>query len=130
MQVLITLRVLGFGFISPSNQRYITWIQQINCYLSRTLCHTMTAAKLGDFITSPSTRAGKEEIKQGLFRVGGFPCAIGSTDGTHLKGLCREICHAGKNVGPTSNKFTLSPWNRAKSFNSALLCTQFIRTYK
>ena len=42
-------------------------------------------AKLGDFITFPSTRAERDEIKQGLFRVCGFPCAIRWIDGTHLR---------------------------------------------
>ena len=42
-------------------------------------------AKLGDFITFQSTRDERDEIKQGLFRVRGFPCAIGCTDGTHIR---------------------------------------------
>ena len=42
-------------------------------------------AKLGDFITFPSTRVERDEIKQGLFRVGGFPCATRCIDGTHIK---------------------------------------------
>jgi len=47
-------------------------------------------AKLGDFITFPSTRAEREEIKQGLFQVCGFPCAIGCTDGTHIRITARH----------------------------------------
>ena len=43
------------------------------------------SAKVGNFVKFPSTRAERDEIKQGLFRVGGFPCAIGSIDGTHVR---------------------------------------------
>lgn len=39
---------------------------------------------LGDFITFSSTRTERDEIKQGLSRVGGFPCAIGCIGGTHI----------------------------------------------
>lgn len=41
--------------------------------------------KLGDFITFPSTKAERDEIKPDLFRVGGFPCAIVCFDGTHIR---------------------------------------------
>lgn len=27
----------------------------------------------------------RDEIKQGLFKIGGFPCAIGCVDGTHVR---------------------------------------------
>ena len=47
----------------------------------------------------------------------------------HLKGLCRGIRHASKQVGPTSNKFMLSPWNRAKSFNAALCTPEGLRLF-
>ena len=40
---------------------------------------------LGDFITFPSTRAERDEIKQGFFQFRGFPCAIGCTDGSHIR---------------------------------------------
>ena len=42
-------------------------------------------AKLGDFVSFPFTRAERNKIKQGLFRVGGLPCATGCIDGTHVR---------------------------------------------
>ena len=39
--------------------------------------------KLGDFERFPSTRAERDDIN--LFRFGGFPCAIGFIDGTHVR---------------------------------------------
>ena len=33
----------------------------------------------------PSTYAEQKEITQSFFQVGGFPCAIGGIDGTHVR---------------------------------------------
>ena len=41
--------------------------------------------KLGDFERFPFTRAERGDIKEGLFRFGGFPYAIGLIDGTHVR---------------------------------------------
>ena len=41
--------------------------------------------KLGDFERFPFTRAERGDIKEGLFRFGGFPYAIGFIDGTHVR---------------------------------------------
>ena len=41
--------------------------------------------KVDDFVKFPTTRAEQNEVKQGLYRVGVFPCAIGCVDGTHVK---------------------------------------------
>ena len=41
--------------------------------------------KLGDFETFPSTRAERDDIKEGLFRFGGFPYAIGFIDVIHVR---------------------------------------------
>ena len=38
-----------------------------------------------DFVRFPSIRAERDDIKESMFRVGGFPCAIGFIDGTHLR---------------------------------------------
>ena len=42
-------------------------------------------AKLGDFIRFLSTHAEQEEIKQGLFQVGGSPSAIGCINDAHIR---------------------------------------------
>ena len=41
--------------------------------------------KLGDFERLPSTRAERDDIKEGLFRFGGFPYAIGFIDVIHVR---------------------------------------------
>ncbi|CAH3190006.1 unnamed protein product [Porites evermanni] len=41
--------------------------------------------KLGTWRQVRFFKAERDEIKQGLFRVGGFPCAIGCIDGTHVR---------------------------------------------
>ena len=40
---------------------------------------------IGDCVRFPSTSAERDDLKEGLFRVGGFPCAIGFIDGTHVR---------------------------------------------
>jgi len=42
-------------------------------------------SKLDDFITFLQTGVERDEIKQGLFKIGGFPCAIGCIYGTHVR---------------------------------------------
>ena len=44
---------------------------------SRVVCCVTQAltAKLGDFGRFPLTRAERDDIKEGLFRFSGFPCA-------------------------------------------------------
>ena len=33
----------------------------------------------------PSIRAERDDIRESMFRIGGFPCAIGFIDGTHVR---------------------------------------------
>ena len=85
MQVLVTLRFLASGsFLQVIGDTFLAFDKST---VSRVVCRVTQAlaAKLGDFIRFPSTRAERDEIKQGLFRVGGFPCAIGCIDGTHVR---------------------------------------------
>lgn len=85
MQALITLRFLASGsFLQVVGDTFQGFDKST---VSRVVCRVTKAltAKLGDFIKFPSTRGERDEIKQGLFRVGGFPCAIGFIDGTDVR---------------------------------------------
>ena len=84
-QVLLTLRflasrsfleVIGDTFHSVDKSTVSRVVRRITLAL---------AAKAVDFIKFPSSRAVSDEIKQGLFRIGGFPCGIGCIDGTHVR---------------------------------------------
>ena len=70
------LQVIGDTFLGFDKSTVSRVVRRVTQALS---------AKVGDFVKFPSTRAERDEIKQGLFRVGGFPCAIGCIDGTHVR---------------------------------------------
>ena len=70
------LQVIGDTFLGFDKSTVSRVVRRVTQALS---------ANVGDFVKFPSTRAERDEIKQGLFRVGGFPCAIGCIDGTHVR---------------------------------------------
>ena len=62
----------------------------VSCVVHRV--SQVLAAKVDNFIKYPARRAERDEIKQGMFRVGGFPCTIGCVDGTHVRiKLCSRM---------------------------------------
>ena len=66
--------------LNPQNTDSFSWVFTVVCRVTQVL-----TAKLGDFIKFLSTCAEQEEIKQGLFQVGGFPSAIGCIDDIHIR---------------------------------------------
>ena len=85
MQILITLRFLASGsFLLVIGDTFLGFHKSTYSRVVRCVSQALTG-KLSDFVTFPSTRAERDEIKQGLFRIGGFPCAIGCIDGTHIR---------------------------------------------
>ena len=85
MKVLVTLRFLASGsFHEVVGDTFLFFDKST---VSRVV-HQVTRAlanKVNDFIKFPSTRNERDEVKRGLFRIGGFPCAIGCVDGTHVR---------------------------------------------
>ena len=85
MKVLVTLRFLASGsFLEVVGDTFLSFDKST---VSRVV-HQGTqahAAEVNDFIKFPSTRKERDEVKRGLFRIGGFPCAIGCVDGTHVR---------------------------------------------
>ena len=84
-QVLITLRFLASGsFLEVIGDTFGSYD---NSTVSRVALRVTQAlaAKVDDFIKFPATRAERDEMKQGMFRVGGFPCTISCVDGTHVR---------------------------------------------
>ena len=72
MQVLITLRYLASGsFLQVIGDTFLGFNKSTDSRVVRRVTQALSA-KVG-------------EIKQGLFHVGGFPCAIGCIDGTHVR---------------------------------------------
>ena len=85
MQVLITLSYLASGsFLQVIRDTFLGFNKSTVSRVIRRVTQALSA-KVGDFIKFPSMRAERDEIKQGLFGVGGFPCTIGCIDGTHVR---------------------------------------------
>ena len=67
------LEVIGDTFLSYHKSTISQVVRQVTLAL---------ASKVNEF---PTTASERDEIKHGHFRVGGFPSAIGCTDGTHVQ---------------------------------------------
>ena len=91
MQVLVTLRFLASGsFLQVIGDTFLSFDKSTVSRVVRRVTQAL-AGKLGEFVRFPETREEKNEIKQGLFAIGGFPCAIGCVDGTHIR-LTSQQC--------------------------------------
>ena len=79
-QVLITLRFLASGsFLEVGGDTFLSYDKSTVSRVVRRVTQALSS-KVNDFIKFPSTRNERHEIKRGLFKVGGFPCAIGCID--------------------------------------------------
>lgn len=84
-QVLTTLRFLASGsFLEVVGDTFLSYDKSTVSRVVRRVTQALSS-KVNDFIKFPSTRNERDEIKRGLFEVGGFPCAIGCIDGTHVR---------------------------------------------
>ena len=84
-QVLVTLRFLASGsFLEVIGDTFLSYDKST---VSRVLRRVTLAlvSKVNDFVKFPTTPNKRDEIKHSLFRVGGFPSAIGCIDGTHVR---------------------------------------------
>ena len=88
VQVLVSLRfyasgsfleVIGdtFGLPKSSVSRIVTDVS------------AALVGKQSEFIVWPSNDAERQEIKEGFFKLGGFPSVIGCGDGSHIRYLLR-----------------------------------------
>ena len=85
MQVLVTLRFLASGsFLQVIGDTFLSYDKSTVSRVVRRVSLAL-AGKLGDFVMFPATREDRDEIKQGLHQIGGFPCATGCVDGTHIR---------------------------------------------
>ena len=84
-QVLITLRLLASGsFLEVVGDTFLSYDKSTVSRVIRRVTKAL-AAKVNDFVKFPATRNERDEVKRGLFRIGGFPCSIGCIDGTHVR---------------------------------------------
>ncbi|XP_068728205.1 putative nuclease HARBI1 [Montipora capricornis] len=84
-QVLVTLRFLASGsFLEVIGDTFLSYDKSTVSRVVRRVTLAL-ASKVNDFVKFPTTANERVEIKHGLFRVGGFPSAIGCIDGTHVR---------------------------------------------
>ena len=84
-QVLVTLRFLATGsFLEVIGDTFLSYDKSTVSRVVRRVTLAL-ASKVNDFVKIPTTANERDEIKHGLFRVGGFPRAIGCIDGTHVE---------------------------------------------
>jgi len=84
-QVLVTLRFLASGsFLEVIGDTFLSYDKSTVSRVVRRVTLAL-ASKVNEFVKFPTTANERDEIKHGLFRVGGFPCAIGCIDGTHVR---------------------------------------------
>ena len=103
-QVLITLRFLASGsFLEVIGDTFGSYDKSTVSRVVRRVTQAL-AAKVNDFIKFPATRAERNEIKQGMFQVGGFPCTIGCIDGTHV-GIKSRLRHRTSRIMLTERAF-------------------------
>ena len=85
MHALITLRFLASGlFLQVIGDTFLAF-HKINSPPSCASCLTSIDCEVGWCHHISIHKAERDEIKQGLFRVGGFPWAIGCIDRTHIR---------------------------------------------
>lgn len=84
-QVLVALRFLASGsFLEVIGDTFSSYDKSTVSRVVRRVTLAL-ASKVNDFVKFPTTPNERDEIKHGLFRVGGFPSAIGCIDGTHVR---------------------------------------------
>ena len=84
-QVLVTLRFLASGsFLEVIGDTFLSYDKSTVSRVVRRVTLAL-ASKVNDFVKFSTTANERDEIKHGLFHVGGFPSAIGCIDGTHVR---------------------------------------------
>ena len=75
-QVLITLRFLASdSFLEVVGDTFLSYDKSTISRVIRWVTQCL-ASQVNDFVKFPSSRNKLDEVKRGLFRIGGFPCAV------------------------------------------------------
>ena len=84
-QVLITLRFLASGSFQQVTGDTVAGLDKST--VSRIIRRVTVALsrKLDQFVKFPDTEEERDSIKQGLYEIANFPCAIGVIDASHIK---------------------------------------------
>ena len=110
-QVLVTLRFLASGsFQQVTGDTVASLDKSTVCRIIRRVTVALSR-KLDEFVKFPASQEERDVIKQGLYEIANFPCAIGIIDGTHIR-----------IIAPTDNEWDFVNRKRYHSVNVQGIC--------
>ena len=84
-QVLITLRYLASGsFQQVTGDTFAGLDQSTVCRIIRRVTVALSR-RIDEFIKFPESQEERDAVKQGLYEIANFPCAIGIIDASHIR---------------------------------------------
>ena len=110
-QVLITLRYLASGsFQQVTGDTFAGLDKSTVCRIIRRVTVALSR-KIGEFIKIPESQEERDAVKQGLYEIANFPCAIGIIDASHIR-----------IIAPTENEPDFVNRKRYHSINVQGIC--------
>ena len=110
-QVLITLRFLASGSFQQVTGDTVSGLHKSTvCRIIRRVTVALSR-RLDEFVKFPQTQEERDSIKQGLYEIANFPCAIGVIDASHIR-----------IIAPTENEWDFVNRKRHHSINVQGIC--------
>ena len=110
-QVLITLRFLASGsFQQVTGDTLAALDKSTVCRIIRRVTVALSR-RLDEFVKFPETQEERDIVKQGLYEIANFPCAIGVIDASHIR-----------IIAPTDNEWDFVNRKRYHSINVQGIC--------
>ena len=110
-QVLITLRFLASGSFQQVTGDTVASLDKSSvCRIIRRVTVALSR-KIDQFVKFPDTQEERDAIKQGLYEIANFPCAIGVIDASHIR-----------IIAPSDNEWDFVNRKRYHSINVQGIC--------
>ena len=110
-QVMITLRFLASGSFQQVTGDTVSGLYKSTvCRIIRRVTVALSR-RLDEFVKFPQTQEERDSIKQGLYEIANFPCAIGVIDASHIR-----------IIAPTENEWDFVNHKRHHSINVQGVC--------
>ncbi len=112
--MLITLRYLASGsFQQVTGDTFASLDKSTVCRVIRVIRRVTVALsrKVDQFIKFPQSQEERDSVKQGLYEIANFPCAIGIIDASHIR-----------IIAPTENEWDFVNRKRYHSANVQGIC--------
>jgi hypothetical protein len=110
-QVLITLRFLASGSFQQVTGDTVASLDKSSvCRIIRRVTVALSR-NIDQFVKFPDTQEERDAIKQGLYEIANFPCAIGVIDASHIR-----------IIAPSDNEWDFVNRKRYHSINVQGIC--------